>query len=339
MSTAKHSFIDIFDDKDLFIKWFSVSFLAIAGFILIIFVYHIIRYYLIKKNPYNRMKHSKAYLCSEYKIWIRKVFEIFVSTTVILFFLVFYNYYIYFIHIFSHDNKYVNVITILEKLNGVILPCMMVIAIFVNNIIDNYIYNRIIPKSNNPTKSSKIILAVLIVLLLASFLLAYICPRIAFVVFLIFLLVSSWKNRSAISFKLNEERTPIRLMSSFIVFIVVWIINVFDTMNDYTPHVICIFSLILGKFIYFDTAPSSFIKSIKDTFEYIPHMLAAIILMVSSVFIGVYFDLIDTENILTEILLNNILWIGFLGFAVYMVHEILRIIVGGHRCFYRSIKA
>ena len=128
-------------------------------------------------------------------------------------------------------------------------------------------------------------------------------------------------------------------MSSFIVFIVVWIINVFDTMNDYTPHVICIFSLILGKFIYFDTAPSSFIKSIKDTFEYIPHMLAAIILMVSSVFIGGYIDLIDTENILTEILLNNILWIGFLGFAVYMVHEILGIVVGGHRCFYRSIKA
>lgn len=115
----------------------------------------------------------------------------------------------------------------------------------------------------------------------------------------------------------------LRLMSSFGILILILAVSIYFDTQDYVQLELCIFGLVLGRFIYFDTSLKGVINELKDIFKCWPSFILETILMCMVLSLGLYYEVIDTNNLIESLFYIHIFYMIATGVAVRVLSDLI----------------
>lgn len=112
--------------------------------------------------------------------------------------------------------------------------------------------------------------------------------------------------------KKKEAVANLRLISSIEVLIMLLIISYLDNggTKDYTPLIICMIGLVLGRFIYFDTNINAVKDTLMATTKYIKYAVIATGVSVLLTLTCYCFKIWDMEHLFEITIICHLIWVG-----------------------------
>lgn len=124
----------------------------------------------------------------------------------------------------------------------------------------------------------------------------------------------------------EEDKGNIRLISSCSVILLFLFIKIYFKTMEYDEFILCYIVLILGRFIFFDSTISEFKKSVGNLKEYIIPLVIAFILMTIISWIGLYLEVITTDNLFTSLIICHLALLFFIHITKKIMYDLKGII-------------
>ena len=118
------------------------------------------------------------------------------------------------------------------------------------------------------------------------------------------------------------SKNNLRLMSSVLVLLLIFVMSMYLHINNCIQLELCILSLVLGRFIYFDMSLRNIIKELKETFKYRISLIIVVILMFIILIISIKLNLIDKNNIVGSLFLIHVYYMISSVAAMRIANEI-----------------
>lgn len=124
----------------------------------------------------------------------------------------------------------------------------------------------------------------------------------------------------------EEDKGNIRLISSCSVILLFLFIKIYFKTMEYDEFILCYIVLILGRFIFFDSTISEFKKSVGNLKEYIIPLVIAFILMAIISWIGLYLEVITTDNLFISLIICHLALLFFIHITKKIMYDLKGII-------------
>lgn len=119
------------------------------------------------------------------------------------------------------------------------------------------------------------------------------------------------------------SKSNLRLISSVLVLLLIFAMSLYLHINNCIQLELCIFSLVLGRFIYFDMSLRNIIKELKETLKYWISLIMVVILLFIILIISINLNLIDKNNIVGSLFLIHVSYMMSSAAAMGVANEIL----------------